>query len=329
MARKLAAGAGVDPAGVSTFDLLERPSKVAVSAFRSPYRPGGSFTDFLATLPAFLQAEDLRALASAVAAAHRAERVVALGLGAHNLKVGLQPLYADLMERGLLTSIALNGAAIVHDFELAFAGHTSEDVGAQLEGGRFGMARQTGEWLNRVVRSGHRRGLGLGEAVGEAIWEEGLPHREQSLLAAAYVHRVVATVHVAVGTDIVHMHPQADGEAYGGASLLDFRRFCAVVAELEGGVYLNIGSAVVLPEVFLKAITLVRNLGSDVRHFTTANLDFIRHYRPTVNVVGRPTGGGGKGYQLTGPHELLVPLLFASVLEELGDEARRSPHTRG
>ncbi|MHB8765606.1 MAG: GSU2086 family protein [Deferrisomatales bacterium] len=318
MSRRLAPGAEVDPSGVETYGLADRPSKVRAADFRPPYRPGGSFRAFLASLPPFLQAEDLAALAAAVARAHREGRVVALGLGAHNLKVGLQPLYTDLMERGLLTSVALNGAGIVHDFELAFAGHSSEDVGAQLEGGRFGMARETGEWLNRVVRDGHRRGLGLGQAVGEAIWEEGLPHRERSLLAAAYRRGVVATVHVAIGTDIVHMHPEADGEAIGGASLRDFRRFCAVVAELEGGVYLNVGSAVVLPEVFLKALTLVRNLGHEVRQFTTANLDFIRHYRPAVNVVGRPTGGGGRGFQLTGPHELLVPLLFGSVLEELG-----------
>jgi len=317
MARHLDPEAEVDPGGAHTYPLASRPSKVRAEDFRPPYRPGGSFTDFLASLPAFLQAEDLRALAGAVARAHREDRVVALGLGAHNLKVGLQPLYADLMERGIVTSVAFNGAGIVHDFELAFAGHSSEDVGAQLGDGRFGMARETGQWLNRVVRDGHRRGLGLGQAVGEAIWEEGLPFREKSLLAAAHRHGVVATVHVALGTDIVHMHPEADGEAIGGASLRDFRRFCAVVRDLEGGVYLNVGSAVILPEVFLKALTLVRNLGHEVRHFTTANLDFIRHYRPAANVVGRPTGGGGKGYQLTGPHELLVPLLAACVLEEL------------
>lgn len=317
MARRLDPAAALDASGVSTYDVAERPSKVAVSAFRPPYRPGGTLAEFVASLPAFLQADDLREVAAAVAAAHRGDRVVALGLGAHNIKVGLQPLYADLMQRGLLTSVALNGAGIVHDFELAFAGHTSEDVGPQLEGGRFGMARETTEWLNGVTRRAHQRGLGLGRAVGEAIWEEGLRHREKSLLAVAYRHDVVATVHVAVGTDIIHMHPQADGAAIGATSLTDFRRFCAVVAELEGGVYLNVGSAVVLPEVFLKALTLARNLGSDVRHFTTANLDFIRHYRPAMNVVGRPTGGGGKGYQLTGPHEVLVPLLFACVLEEL------------
>lgn len=318
MARRIAVGTELDPTGVSTYSVLERPSKVSAAAFRAPFKAGGSFRDFVESLPAFLQAEDLKDVASAVARAHRGGRVVALGLGAHNLKVGLTPLYADLMARGLLTSVALNGAGIVHDFELAFAGRSSEDVGPRLDGGRFGMARETGEWLNRVVRDGHRRGQGLGEAVGEAIWEEGLPHREASLLAAAYRQGVAATVHVAVGTDIVHMHPGADGEAIGGASLRDFRRFAAVVAELEGGVYLNVGSAVVLPEVFLKALTLARNLGHDVRHFTAANLDFVRHYRPSVNVVGRPTGGGGRGFHLTGPHEILVPLLFGCVLEELG-----------
>jgi len=318
MARRIHPPVDLDPAGVHTYGLGERPSKVRAADFVPPYAVAGSFVSFIESLPRFLQAEDLKALAQAICRAHRDDCVVALGLGAHNFKVGLQPLYIDLLERGLVTSLALNGACIVHDFELAFSGHTSEDVGVQLEGGRFGMARETGEWLNRVVRDGHRRGLGIGQAVGEAIWEEKLPHREQSLLAAAHRRGVVVTVHVAIGTDIVHMHPAADGEAIGGASLRDFRRFCAVIRELEGGVYLNIGSAVVLPEVFLKAITLVRNLGFEVRSFTTANLDFIRHYRPAANVVGRPTAAGGKGYQLTGPHEILVPLLFACVGEMLG-----------
>lgn len=318
MSKKCDGRVEIDPSGVETYSLRDRPSKVAAADFRTPYAPGGSFRDFLDSLPVFLQAEDLRGLASAIARAHREERVVALGLGAHNIKVGLQPLYRDLMERGIVTSVALNGAGIVHDFELAYAGSSSEDVGEQLRGGRFGMARETGEWLNRVIREGHRRKLGIGEAVGEAIWEEGLPHRDKSLLAAAYRNGVVATVHVAVGTDIIHMHPAADGEAIGGASLTDFRRFAAVIRELEGGVYLNVGSAVVLPEVFLKALTLARNLGAEVNRFTTADLDFIRQYRPGVNVVARPTTGGGKGYRLTGPHEILVPLLFAAVLEELG-----------
>lgn len=317
MSRRLPNLTEIDPSAASTYDIAGRNSKVSVEAFKKPYTPGGSFTSFLDSLPAFLQAEDLRGLADAIAQAHTGGRVVALAMGAHNIKVGLQPLYADLMERGLITSIALNGAGIVHDFELAFAGHSSEDVGAELCGGRFGMARETGQWLNRVIKEGNAAGKGIGEAVGRAIWEEGLPHRDRSLLAAAYRNDVAATVHVALGTDIIHMHPDADGEAIGGASLRDFRRFCSVVKELEGGVYLNIGSAVILPEVFLKALTLVRNLGHEVQRFTAADMDFIRHYRPGVNVVGRPTTGGGKGYRLTGPHEILVPLLFGAVLERL------------
>jgi len=307
----------LDNAGVRTSPIGGRESKVRVDSFKSPYRPGSSFASFLASLPPFLQAEDLLHLASAIAESHKAGRVVALAMGAHNIKVGLTPLYADLMERGVLTSVAVNGAGIIHDFELAYSGHSSEEVGATLDDGSFGMARETSEWLNGVISAGHARGQGIGRAVGEAIWEEGLPHREKSLLAAAYRNSVVATVHVAVGTDIIHMHPSADGEAIGGASLTDFKRFCAVVKELEGGVYINIGSSVILPEVFLKALTLVRNLGHEVNGITTADLDFIRHYRPGVNVVGRPTQAGGRGIRLTGPHELLVPLLFGAVLELL------------
>ncbi len=321
MALRLPPDAALPDGPVDTYPLASRPSKVDQAAFRAPFRPGGSFRAFADSLPPFLMAEDLKAVAAAVVRAHREDRVVAVALGAHNIKVGLQPWYADWMARGRLTSVALNGAAIVHDFELALAGHTSEDVGAQLGDGRFGMARETGEWLNRVVRHAHRRGKGLGYAVGEAIWEEGLPYRDRSLLAAAYRHGVVATVHVAVGTDIVHMHPDADGAAIGGASLADFKKFCAVVSRLEGGVFLNVGSAVILPEVFLKALTLVRNRGHAVQRFTTANLDFIRHYRPSANVVGRPPGGGGRGFHLTGPHELLVPLLFSLVGEDLDGEA--------
>lgn len=317
MALKLDPSATLGAANVRTRPLSGRDSKVSVENFTAPYAPGGSFAAFLASLPNFLQAEDVRALAGAIAAAHRGGRVIALALGAHNIKVGLQPLYRDLMERGMLTSIALNGAGIVHDFELAFAGRSSEDVAAELDDGSFGMAKETGEWLNGAIASGHRRGLGLGYAVGEAIWEDGLPHRERSLLAAAYRNDVVATVHVALGTDIIHMHPSASGEAIGGASMTDFRRFCNVVAHLEGGVYMNVGSAVILPEVFLKALTLARNLGSRVADFTAADLDFIRHYRPGVNVVGRPTSTGGRGIRLTGPHEILVPLVFAAALEEL------------
>jgi hypothetical protein len=320
MSRKLTPGTEIDASRVCTYSILERKSKVSVGAFKKPYAPKGSFADFVRSLPEFLQAGELLELASAIAGAHRSGKVVALALGAHNIKVGLQPLYADLMERGIISSIALNGACIVHDFELAFAGKSSEEVGEALGGGKFGMACETSSWLNRVIRDGHKKGKGIGEAVGEAIWEENLPFRERSLLASAYRSGVLATVHVALGTDIIHMHPEADGEAIGGASLRDFRRFAAMVGELDGGVYLNIGSAVVLPEVFLKALTLARNLGREVNSITTADLDFVRNYRPGVNVTGRPTSGGGRGIRLTGPHEILVPLLFASVLEDLSGE---------
>jgi len=214
-------------------------------------------------------------------------------------------------------SIALNGAGIVHDFELAMVGHTSEDVPTQLTEGRFGMARETGEWLNRVVRDGHRRGLGLGEAVGEAIWEEGLPYRDSSLVAAAYRNDVVLTVHVAVGTDIIHFHPTVDGAAIGKTSHTDFRLFSSLVSRLEGGVYINLGSAVIMPEVFLKAFSLVRNLGHDVKAFTAINMDFNRHYRPITNVVQRPTMEGGEGFSFVGHHEIMFPLLAAAVIEGL------------
>ncbi len=317
MSRKLDLSAEFDATGVTTYSIEGRESKVSAADFKPPFAAGGSFSNFLESLPSFLQAEELKSLAASIAKAHRDGRVVAFAMGAHNIKVGLQPLYSDLMERGIMSSVALNGAGIIHDFELAFAGHSSEDVGAEIAGGTFGMARETSQWLNSVIKKGNDAGKGLGYAVGEAIWEEGLPHRDKSLLAAAYRNDVLATVHVALGTDIIHMHPDADGEAIGGATLRDFRRFASMVAGLEGGVYLNIGSAVVMPEVFLKALTLVRNLGNRVDKITTADLDFIRHYRPGVNVVGRPTTSGGRGHRLTGPHEILVPLLFAAVLEQL------------
>jgi hypothetical protein len=232
------------------------------------------------------------------------------------LKVGLSPLLIDLMEKGLLTGLALNGAGIVHDFELAVAGHTSEDVSAGLGSGEFGMAAETGEEVNRAIVEGDRDGLGLGAAVGRYLVARKPSHLDLSLLAAARRLGLPATVHVAVGTDIVHMHPACDPAALGRATHLDFRLFAAEVARLGGGgVYLNVGSAVMLPEVFLKAVTLARNLGHVLTDFTTANLDFIQSYRPNTNVVERPTRGVGRGYSLTGHHELLVPLLAAALIE--------------
>jgi hypothetical protein len=251
------------------------------------------------------------------AAALRRGRPVVLGMGAHALKVGLGPLIVDLIARRRLAAVAMNGACLVHDFELASCGRTSEDVGPGLNEGLFGMARETGMFLNRATRDGVARGLGLGRAIGEAIRAARLPFSRTSILGAAARTDVPATVHVAIGTDIIHMHPDADGASIGEGSMRDFRLLAAVIARLAGGVYLNLGSAVMLPEVFVKALNLARNLGHRVRPLTTIDMDFNRHYRPAVNVVARPTAAGGRGIQLTGHHEIMFPLLWAAVEDRL------------
>jgi deoxyhypusine synthase len=280
-------------------------------------RRGLSVRGFLDGLPDILAARDLRIAASAIARAIQRDRPIVLGMGAHPLKVGLGPLIVDLIERGRLTALAMNGAGLVHDFELAWGGRTSEDVGPGLDRGLFGMARETGAFVNRAIRDGVVAGHGLGRAVGEAIAGERLPFRRLSVLAAAAKAGIPATVHVALGTDIVHMHPDADGAAIGEGSLRDFRLLAGAVARLEGGVYVNLGSAVVMPEVFVKALNLARNLGHPVRTLTTVDMDFNRHYRPAVNVVARPTATGGRGIHLTGHHEIMFPLLWAAVEETL------------
>jgi deoxyhypusine synthase len=263
-----------------------------------------------------LAGRDFRAAAKAIAQRQRAGKQVVLGMGAHPIKVGLSPLIVDWMKRGRLSALAVNGAAIIHDFELAYAGRTSEDVAANLAEGKFGMARETGEFLNRAI-AGAAADEGLGAAVGHAMLKARLPHARFSLLATAARLEIPVTVHVAVGTDIIHMHPSADGAAIGATSLRDFHRFTEVVAGLGSGVYVNLGSAVLLPEVFVKALNLARNLGHRVRPLTTIDLDFLRHYRPSVNVVARPTAAGGRGLHITGHHELLFPLLAGAVLERL------------
>ena len=307
----------IDPTRVRTVPLARRPSKVAAASLGAPVRAGLSVRRFLDGLPDILAARDLRDAAGRVAAAIRARRPVVLGMGAHAIKVGLGPAIVDLVERGRLAAVAMNGAGLVHDFEMAWGGRTSEDVGPGLDRGLFGMARETGEFVNRATREGVAAGLGLGRAVGDAIEAARLPHRRTSILAAAARAGVPVTVHVAVGTDIVHMHPDADGAAIGEGSMRDFRQLAAVVGGLERGVYLNLGSAVVLPEVFVKALNLARNLGHRVRHLTTIDMDFQRHYRPAVNVIARPTALGGRGIQLTGHHEIMFPLLWAAVEEAL------------
>lgn len=308
----------LDLTGVRTYPLADRHSKVRVEDFARPLPPGATVAELLSSLPRILAGETLRALAADVLRARERERPRIWGLGAHVIKVGLSPVIVDLMERGLVSALALNGAGIVHDFELAVAGQTSEEVADGLGSGAFGMARETGEEVNRAIREGDRDGLGLGAAVGRYLLERRAPHADLSLLASARRLGLPATVHVAVGTDIVHMHPACDPAALGRATHLDFRLFAALVARLGGGgVYLNVGSAVLLPEVFLKAVTLARNLGHDLTDFATANLDFLQSYRPSTNVVQRPTRGVGRGYALTGHHEILVPLLAAALLAGL------------
>jgi hypothetical protein len=309
----------IDVSRLKTYPLNRRPSKVRVSDFARAWRPGDSLSRFLQSLPDILAGKTLPAVARAIAEAHRRRRPVIVGIGAHVTKVGLNPIVIDLMERRIITCLAMNGAVIIHDFELALMGHTSEEVDAEIDSGRFGMAEETGRMLNEAITEGAKEGLGLGEAVGRYMCarKRQFPNQRTSLLATGARLGIPVTVHVALGTDIIHMHPAADGASIGSASLTDFRKLAAAVAGMEGGVYLNIGSAVILPEVFLKTVTLGRNLGHKLTNITTVDMDFIPHYRPLTNVVRRPTQKGGRGYSLTGHHELMLPLLAAAVLERL------------
>lgn len=307
----------LDFSKVRTYPAKKRPSKVRSSLLGKRAEKGAYFRSFIQGLPDILAARNFKTIARKIASAHRTKRTILLGMGAHPLKVGLSPLIIDFMERGIINAVALNGAGVIHDFELAFMGQTSEDVAASLQDGSFGMAQETGSFINRAISDGFHRQLGVGAAVGQAILDARLPHRKLSILAAGTRLGIPVTAHVAIGTDIVHMHPQADGSAIGDCSLRDFRTLTAVVATLGGGVYLNVGSAVVLPEVFLKALSLARNLGRSVQNLTTVNLDFLAHYRPMTNVVTRPTLQSGRGYHIAGHMEIMVPLLFGAVLEEL------------
>jgi len=304
--------------GIQTYSLKERHSKVSHGAFGQAWAKGGGFREFLDRLPDLLAGRTLKKVVDAWVQARRGGRLAILGMGAHPIKVGLNPILIDLLRRRLLSAVAMNGACIIHDAELAMAGMTSEDVDQDLGCGRFGMARETGEFLNEAIAWGAGQGLGLGEAVGRRLRESQFPYKHLSLLGAAAQLEIPVTVHVAVGADIIHMHPSVKPEALGAATHLDFRLLAALVAQLQEGVFINLGSAVIIPEVFLKALTLARNLGHPVAPLTTVNLDFIQHYRPLTNVVRRPTQGAGQGYALTGHHELLFPLLAAAVVEEMG-----------
>ena len=305
----------IDRSRIRTVGARGRRSKIDASRQATPHRRGSSVASFLTGLPDLLGAADLRAVIAAAATAKARRKTVLWGLGAHVIKVGLAPVFTDLLERGYVSGVLMNGAGCVHDLEFAMMGRTSEDVAAALDEGTFGMARETSEQLNGAIAAGHREGLGMGEAVGRAIVAGRYPHKRRSILATAVRLGIPVTVHAAIGTDIHHMHPSADGAALGATSLRDFETLTGLVATLEGGVLFNVGSAVILPEVFLKALALARNLGHRVRRITTVNLDFMRHYRPAVNVVERPTRLGGRGISLIGQHEILVPLLAAGLIE--------------
>ncbi len=308
----------IDLSRLNTYSVYDRHSKVTVDDFARPVAAGATVGELLDSLPRQLLGVDFPELVSRLAVCHGKGKPIIVGMGAHVIKVGLNPLLIDLLERKIITAIALNGAGIIHDTEIAMVGRTSEDVGQVLGSGEFGAARETGEVVNGAINRGAARNIGLGRAMGEYLLEKDFPYNNMSLLARARQLDVPVTVHVAVGTDIVHIHPSADGAAIGRTSHDDFRLFCSLASELEGGAYLNFGSAVLLPEVFLKALTVVRNLGHKVENFTTANFDFIRHYRPMTNVVNRPTAGGGKGYNITGHHELMIPLLAAALIDRIG-----------
>jgi len=304
-----------DLSGITTYPLKSRASKARVEDFARPIAPGGSIADFVASLPRMLAAVDFQAVVGAIVGAKRDEAGVVWGLGAHVIKTGLGPVLVDLMERGFVSAVATNGASVIHDFEVALAGATSEDVDEALGPGRFGMAEETGRLLNKTITDGVTAGLGIGQAVTAFLAAKQPQYARQSVLCAAARLNIPVTVHVAIGTDIIHMHPSASCAALGEGSLRDFRYFVSNIARLERGVYLNCGSAVVLPEVFLKAVALARNRGLALANLTTVNLDFIRSYRPQTNVVARPTAGTGRGYSLVGHHELMIPLLAAGLVE--------------
>lgn len=307
----------LDFSNLSTYPLAERKSKVSVDDLARPIESGGSLREFFDRLPNILAVQNLKAVAQAVRQARQKGKTVLVGLGGHVIKCGLAPVLIDLMNQGFINGFALNGSGVVHDFEIALIGSTSEDVDATLGSGAFGGAEETGRFINQAYSEALRDSIGGGEAIGRLLTGMNPRFADRSLLCSAYQHSIPVTVHVAVGTDITHIHPTANGPAIGAASYHDFRLFCSVVKGLDdGGVYLNLGSAVILPEVFLKAVTTLRNLGHQLEGFTTVNFDFLQHYRPLTNVVRRPVAGGsGRGFALTGHHELMIPLLAAAIVE--------------
>jgi hypothetical protein len=299
---------------IKTYPLRSRRSKVSIEDFSRPFSPKQEFRRFVESLPDILAGKEFKAFLSLMGRAKKKDKAIIFALGAHVIKVGLNPVIINLMEERWITGLALNGAGIIHDFEIALAGHTSEDVGDQIKDGQFGMAEETGDLLNKAINSSKKKDMGLGEGVGELIAHSNFPHKDLSVLGAAYRLNIPTTIHVAIGTDIIHFHPLANGESIGKASLRDFFLFCSLLKDLDGGgVFVNIGSAVILPEVFLKGVSYVRNRGVLLEDFSTAVFDFNQHYRPYQNVVKRPLGKKGRGFYFIGHHEIMIPLLAASL----------------
>lgn len=306
----------IDLQKINTYELASRPSKVTIKDFARPIEKDDSLKSFLNKFPNILAVDSMREIAARIRRARQLNKPIVWGIGGHVVKTGVAPILIDLMRQGFVSAIAANGSVLVHDTEIALVGFTSEDVDATLGAGDFGAAKETGEILNRAAINGSRDGIGLGEAMGREVCSQNPSHAEVSLLCQAFHNKIPFTAHLTIGADIGHFHSVADGAALGATSHTDFKLFCSIVKQLNGGgVYLNFGSAVTMPEIFLKAVTVVRNLGADLQDLTTANFDFIQHYRPATNVVRRPTAGGaGRGFSVTGHHELLVPLLAAHIL---------------
>ena len=307
----------LDLSGIKKISLSRRKSKVSGQLCGKKWREGGSFREFLDSLPRLLASQSLRELTLALARARRQKKVLLWGMGAHVIMAGLSPILIDLMDRGWITGLATHGAGSIHDVELALVGHTSEEVGEGLREGTFGMAEEPAQIIGAALQEGLARGWGYGKALGMKLLELKPPYLDQSLLAAAAEREIPLTVHVAIGTDIIHMHPSCRGENLGAATHQDFRLFAAMVCDLQGGAYLNLGSAVILPEVFLKALALAQNLGHNLDPFTTLNMDFLSHYRPEQNVIRRPALLGARSFSLIGHHEIMIPLLAAALIEEV------------
>ncbi len=310
----------VDLSKVKTYPLRERKSKVSIEDFARPVGAGESFSEFLNHIPRILAGRDFFELIESIVKAFRDGKMVLANIGAHVIKCGLSPIIIQLMEKGIFTSISMNGAASIHDFEIALIGKTSEDVDVALKDGSFGMAEETGRLMNEAINAGKDNGLGMGEALGRKLLEIKAPHVSLSILARAINFDIPVTVHVAIGTDIIHQHPLSRGKAMGETSFRDFKLLTSLVSQLgPGGVVLNFGSAVIFPEVFLKALSIARNLGHKVVDFTTANFDIVGHYRPIQNVVRRPVSLGGKGYSFIGHHQIMIPLLAGAIMEKLNE----------